>query len=904
LIIRDSLYFDIMDLGGSMRYVCQFILCQLVVIFPCFSLTSISMDLLDQNDLQAGIYKKSYALMIGVDDYIHWPDLHGVKEEIDSVSKAFEKHGFEIIKVMNPDFETLSKELKNFVVKYGADEKNRLVIYFAGHGESVPPKWGGDPMGYLVAKDSPKSTDRQAFKLKSISMDRLQTLARQIECKHAMFIFDCCYSGAVLFSMNRSIPKYISQKALEPVRMFITAGKEDQQVPDQSLFSKVLIDGLEGGADFGGDGYITGLELGEYIHNRVVDLTNKAQTPMYGRMRDRVLSQGDFVFVSPKKSEKSALSSVIQRIEQNLVNVLLEPDPVVLHLIDTECAKLKSLGASETVLKEISAKIQKVKQRISYQKSKVTVIADNPNVEVTVKTNPKWVYVYDADGKYLGNTKSDGKLILERPKGETLVLSFKKVGYQASLHEISFSDSGSVPIVLDKISKKKSKSVAVAEVKPVVVKDTPIVQTVSDSPQIKEPLQKGRREVLRRFDGIDFVWIPPGEFRLKTKDKDKPKLIKVTRGFWISKTEVTQAQWMAVVNGENPSDNKDCGPDCAVNNVSYREVRDHFLTRFNAHMSCYPGMEPESIRDLRDLPAGCYRLPTEAEWMFATEAYDDKQLLINASKGKNIPNHNGVIGGQSGVWEWVLDNFDSDYVTNLRSGIEDPLFLKMGKSHFFKGSTMDRWPEKRKKAFFKNVRIDFKSKYVGFRLVRTDVPANLARRKRPSVEFELYQPERILDRWLMEFPDQSSSYSGQAAAQPNMVPPPVPQGAPAPVNVAPSEGGRTAVRTVQPAVFDVGGRSSSRSGGGFKLDMGQGGDRGPRFDIGEGGKRRRPSFQFDFNRSVGITTGRDMGSSAGGRTGGRRDGDGRRGPGDFGGGGHRPPGGGHRPGGGGRPRRR
>ena len=58
-----------------------------------------------------------------------------------------------------------------------------------------------------------------------------------------------------------------------PVRQYITAGREDEQVPDKSIFKRSFLVGLEGDADMTGDGYITGSELGMYLSVKVINYT-------------------------------------------------------------------------------------------------------------------------------------------------------------------------------------------------------------------------------------------------------------------------------------------------------------------------------------------------------------------------------------------------------------------------------------------------------------------------------------------------------------------------------------------------------------------------------------------------------------------------------------------------------
>ena len=66
----------------------------------------------------------------------------------------------------------------------------------------------------------------------------------------------------------------------------------------------------------------------------------------------------------------------------------------------------------------------------------------------------------------------------------------------------------------------------------------------------------------RTFAGIEMVWIPPGSFDMgspsgeESRDSDeKQHRVTLTKGFWMGKYEVTQAQWQAVMRS-NPSNFK------------------------------------------------------------------------------------------------------------------------------------------------------------------------------------------------------------------------------------------------------------------------------------------------------------------------------------------------------------
>ena len=53
---------------------------------------------------QVGLYKGSYALIIGVSDYTEgWQDLESVPNEVDDLVSALEEQGFHVVKMLNPN---------------------------------------------------------------------------------------------------------------------------------------------------------------------------------------------------------------------------------------------------------------------------------------------------------------------------------------------------------------------------------------------------------------------------------------------------------------------------------------------------------------------------------------------------------------------------------------------------------------------------------------------------------------------------------------------------------------------------------------------------------------------------------------------------------------------------------
>jgi formylglycine-generating enzyme required for sulfatase activity len=104
---------------------------------------------------------------------------------------------------------------------------------------------------------------------------------------------------------------------------------------------------------------------------------------------------------------------------------------------------------------------------------------------------------------------------------------------------------------------------------------------------------------------LRFVTVPAGEFVMGAGgswvDEVPAHRVRISRPFELGYTEVTQAQWLAVM-GKNPTDFENRGDDRPMQKVSWDDA-EAFLERLD-----------------RLDPAHHYRLPTEAEWEYAARA--------------------------------------------------------------------------------------------------------------------------------------------------------------------------------------------------------------------------------------------------------------------------------------------
>ena len=169
------------------------------------------------------------------------------------------------------------------------------------------------------------------------------------------------------------------------------------------------------------------------------------------------------------------------------------------------------------------------------------------------------------------------------------------------------------------------------------------------------PPRAGETQV---FDGMEFVWIPAGEFRMgstspEAYDDEQPVTqVRISRGFWLGKYEVTQAKWQGVM-GSNPSYFDECGRSCPVEQVSWDDVQE-FIGSLNGRSG-----------------GNRYRLPTEAEWEYAARAGTTGSRYAANLNGiawceDNSGDRTHPVGGKAAnafglhdmlgnVWEWVED---------------------------------------------------------------------------------------------------------------------------------------------------------------------------------------------------------------------------------------------------------
>ena len=188
---------------------------------------------------------------------------------------------------------------------------------------------------------------------------------------------------------------------------------------------------------------------------------------------------------------------------------------------------------------------------------------------------------------------------------------------------------------------------------------------------------------------MPFAFCPAGSFTMGSPELEEDrssneKQVKVTliKGFWMAKTELTQAQWTAIM-GNNPS--RFNGNDLPVEGVSWEDTQE-FIKKVNDS-----GVIPEGWK---------LSLPSEAQWEYACRAGEtgpfsggtidqvawyggnsgDKTHAVGTKKS----NAWGLHDMHGNLWEWCSDLYD-----RVLSGGTDPSGPSSGVFRVLRGGSWD-----------------------------------------------------------------------------------------------------------------------------------------------------------------------------------------------------------------------
>ncbi len=264
---------------------------------------STHMDVFYNPLLAKKLYRRTWAIIIGVDNYrdreimslqyaVH--DAKGVEAllrerfQFDHVIPLYEEKATKknIIAVL---FDSLKS----------AQEEDGVFIFIATHGGTE--KAGEGALAFFLPYDGKWKSYND-----NLTESELRDAARLTKAKHLFFAIDACYSGLLLAKRGEASLKVnfgaIDTLVTSRARNLLAAGGPDEQVLDgglenHSIFTGRFLEGLRGVADGNGDSYITAREIADFVKDKVPeDAVSRStkQNPRYGNLTP---DDGQFLFI-------------------------------------------------------------------------------------------------------------------------------------------------------------------------------------------------------------------------------------------------------------------------------------------------------------------------------------------------------------------------------------------------------------------------------------------------------------------------------------------------------------------------------------------------------------------------------------------------------------------------------
>ena len=240
-----------------------------------------------------------------------------------------------------------------------------------------------------------------------------------------------------------------------------------------------------------------------------------------------------------------------------------------------------------------------------------------------------------------------------------------------------------------------------------------------------------QRKTVNGVANFRMLNVPAGPFLMgQAGSQASPeRTVTITKAFQIGQYPVTQAQWELVMRGNPALFASVIGHlNHPVERVSWYRVT-AFCNRLSAHYSLEPCYSKEAESLVCDFQANGFRLPTEAEWEYASRCGTDAQESFEAEDGwyqanaraqthpvgKRNPNPWGLFDMYGNVWEWVWDWKGERPST----GGYDPLGPAEGRKKLHKGgswyTSIDHLRAGASSGFYPQKT----SQDLGFRLART-----------------------------------------------------------------------------------------------------------------------------------------------------------------------------------------
>lgn len=644
-----------------------------------------------------------WLLTIGINSYLSWPRLKTAVNDARAVKDVLlKRYHLDPARVVELTDEKATRQnilgaFRDLAKKVRPEDS--LLVYYAGHGHIdgitgkgswIPVESGADdPTNWLSNRDV---------------TDYLNVNA--IKAKHVLLVSDSCFSGdffrgnrgglpAIDDAMlrkayTRSSRQAISSGGLEPV--------SDAGFGGNSVFSHFLVASLQNNSK----PYLIPSELFGEIRSGVGK--NAEQLPQFGDLHGTGGQEGGELILFLKGAAENRLnemagaSAARQKELEQLKNAEqaaaiakqkeqaeLAKKQAELDALDRQIADMKSrLGSGAARASDSLDAILAMVEQKEEQAIRLEELRRQKEAEEKKRQQEIARLKKEAIAKRAGQVKAD-------------IAKYQKIA--SSQYGQDMKGSAWDALV---------SSYPDAKAAPRYDIDAFMLAVGLTVPVTKDPVT-----------GMEFVEVPGGCFQM---DKHEA----CVSDFAIGKYEVTQGEWQKVM-GNNPANFKN-GGNYPVESVSWNDTQD-FISRLNSQSGKR------------------YRLPTEAEWVYAARSggknetfagFSDQNQLYKyanfcdvncefdwktkdqndgyrntAPVGSYLPNGLGIHDMSGNVWEWCQDWY-GDYPQGQVHNYAGP---SSGTQRVVRGGSWAYRPEFVRASHRLGTRPDYRDNLTGFRLV-------------------------------------------------------------------------------------------------------------------------------------------------------------------------------------------
>jgi formylglycine-generating enzyme required for sulfatase activity len=688
-----------------------------------YKTSHLSTSMAQSRDIGNGINNPSdrglvnHLFLIGIDDYQHHSKLRNAVSDAQAIKdllvKEYEFEEANVRELYNSaaTYKNVIRQLKTYE---SLTSNDNLIVYYSGHG------YYRRQMGYLVPVDGEEEED---FIPNTTIRDRLKLISAQ----HIVTIFDSCFSGSFIATRD-VVTERLSGK---PSRWMLAAGdielvsdgiashnspftgalleilqeSDNRELRIDDLFKKAQSRTIANGAEqtpIGGPLPISGHENGVfYFIRRNTEAETWAKTDLKSLSAVRAFIRQFPDSKSERMQQARILEGELQAAADREQDATRERDAY-------ERAKKGDLSDMNRFLREhsqsaYSEEIKKLRNTVElemdWKHAKHTDTFDA--YEIFLEKYPDSSFS-DIARNRITEKEEESSIAKINPKAHKS--SHTKESTNSNIKKIAFiTGSGLLLLILaiklipwggddtqngsafDGAKQPDSTSLAImpskenAELNQDDTLKSSAINTRKIGPDERKPVSPSEKTESSAVFSDPFkgqmVFIRGGTFKMgdtfEGGDPDEKVHTVNVSSFYMSCTEVTQAQWMAIMgNSNNPSNFK--GNNLPVERVSWNMAM-AFIKKLNEKI----GKE------------GYYRLPTEAEWEYAAsvdkndlsrkfrfgngkDIADPSQMNFDASPAgisrdkttvvKNFkPNSWGLYDMAGNVWEWCNDWYSKDY---------------------------------------------------------------------------------------------------------------------------------------------------------------------------------------------------------------------------------------------------